>query len=468
MCDQAPGIVSCYAGDGNQDGLTFIHGWNDENGTPAVPVVRDVSVLNVNCEDASAPYFLRTGDCDLGLQAVLHFGTQPTFDPETAEVVLDAPGCGNNGCAMAYDGTGAGIGETIWTGFGARFPDDFSGRSTFSIEVTTEFPVGTEHQRTFTGVAHPYVAEPADLQGNQAPPGAGAGPVEYLKLSTLDRRAPTRTRAIRVTRRWPASSSRSASGLRSRSRARSRSLSCSASPARPAARTRHSTATKTYNFQTEIENGCATTYRENYGDWDDDGEMEWSDILCADYPNGIGLPPDTFTPSPPAGLRPYRARRQDRTVPARHQPASEDAELRTQQLAGEPLRLPGLLHRPRLRERSTLRLAGRDRLRDVSRGWKQLSGPHQVLRGLLCHRVGQDEQQPALCRQRAPSLVFGRVSTKSRQWRRLGPLHQRRSLFSLRCGERRPLQLRRGRYLHHRPRRVAAGVSRRRARGARP
>ena len=30
--------------------------------------MRDVSVLNVNCEDLSAPYFLRTGDCDLGLR----------------------------------------------------------------------------------------------------------------------------------------------------------------------------------------------------------------------------------------------------------------------------------------------------------------------------------------------------------------------------------------------------------------
>jgi hypothetical protein len=42
-----------------------------------------------------------------------------------------------------------------------------------------------------------------------------------------------------------------------------------------------------------------TTYRENYGDWDNDGDKEWSDISCADYPNGAGLPPDTFTPNPP-------------------------------------------------------------------------------------------------------------------------------------------------------------------------
>ena len=36
----------CYAGDGNQDGLTFIHGWNDEPGTPADHVIRDVYVLD--------------------------------------------------------------------------------------------------------------------------------------------------------------------------------------------------------------------------------------------------------------------------------------------------------------------------------------------------------------------------------------------------------------------------------------
>ena len=36
MCTQSPGLVSCYGGDGNQDGLTFIHGWSQlPGGTPA-------------------------------------------------------------------------------------------------------------------------------------------------------------------------------------------------------------------------------------------------------------------------------------------------------------------------------------------------------------------------------------------------------------------------------------------------
>ena len=247
ICTGDP-LISCYAGDGNEDGLTFIHGWNDENGTPAVPVIRDVSVLNQTCEDLSAPYFLRTGDCALGARAVIHFGQVPGFNPQSAVVKLFAPGCHhNNGCNMAYSGAGQ-PGEGIWTTTqNASFADDFFGRSTFSIRVTTTFG-----QRMFTGVAHPYVAEPADLQGNQAPPGVGAGPVEYLKITTLDPPSvasdansrntgsvfPPRTRPS--TRR---SSSPSACGRRSRSRARSCRLSSSALRARPVARTRRSTVT---------------------------------------------------------------------------------------------------------------------------------------------------------------------------------------------------------------------------------
>jgi hypothetical protein len=296
ICTGDP-LISCYAGDGNQDGLTFIHGWSDANGTPDAPVVRDVSVINATCEDLSAPYFLRTGDCELGAQAVIHFGDNPAFDPQTAVVALDAPGCRRNGCEMTYVGPGA-ADETIWrTTQTARFDDEFFGRSTFSIMVTTEFPAGVTNERTFEGVAHPYVAEPADLQGNQAPPGAGAGPVEYLKLTTVDpvpdansrNTGPPQFQSVVVT-----------AGLRPPFQIES--------PLEPPVVLRVASPSgsqnqafdcdKPFNFQTEIENGCRTTYRENYGDWDDDGDKEWADILCADYPNGAGLPPDTFFPSP--------------------------------------------------------------------------------------------------------------------------------------------------------------------------
>ena len=54
------------------------------------------------------------------------------------------------------------------------------------------------------------------------------------------------------------------------------------------------------NFQTEIENGCQTTYRLNYDDWDvpKDGDKEWADILCDRYATG-DLPPDSIFDSPP-------------------------------------------------------------------------------------------------------------------------------------------------------------------------
>lgn len=70
ICSQDPDLVACYAGDGNQDGLSFVHGWSDAPGAPNAPQIRDVSVTNATCaDDLSAPYFpldrrLRRGsDC---------------------------------------------------------------------------------------------------------------------------------------------------------------------------------------------------------------------------------------------------------------------------------------------------------------------------------------------------------------------------------------------------------------------
>jgi hypothetical protein len=299
ICGQSPGLVTCYAGSGNQDGLTFIHGWSDVSGTPAAPVIRDVSVLNVDCEDLSAPYFLMTGDCDLGVRANLHFGSDPLFDPQTAVVRLDAPGCNRqNGCAMSYVGA-TGAGETIWTTTqNARFSDDFFGRSSFSIRVTTVFPAGQTHNVTVPNVAHPYVAAPAILQGNQAPPAVEAGPVEYVKLATADPGIPDPN--SRNTGDPTLASVIVTVGIRrpfqiedpliapvvlrvaSPSGSQNQAFDCDTG----------------INFQNEITIGCRTTYRENYGDWDQDGFKEWRDILCTGYPNGTGLPPPTLHPNP--------------------------------------------------------------------------------------------------------------------------------------------------------------------------
>ena len=54
ICSQSPQLVTCYAGDGNQDGLTFIHGWSAAPaGTGAVPRIRDVRLINVTAPTIS-------------------------------------------------------------------------------------------------------------------------------------------------------------------------------------------------------------------------------------------------------------------------------------------------------------------------------------------------------------------------------------------------------------------------------
>ena len=139
ICSQAPDLVACYAGDGNQDGLTFIHGWSDIPGDPANPQIRDVSLINVNCtDDLSAPYFLLTGDCDLGATAVIDFGVtgNPALNPPNgirAQMKLKGPGCGGQGCTMSYAGPASSPTESYWTAAAGAFLDPASGRATYSL-----------------------------------------------------------------------------------------------------------------------------------------------------------------------------------------------------------------------------------------------------------------------------------------------------------------------------------------------
>jgi hypothetical protein len=298
ICGQSPGLVKCYAGSGAQDGLTFIHGWSDVTGSPQRPVARDVRLINQDCEDLSAPYFLVTGDCNVGLRAVLHFGNDPLFNPQTAVVRLDAPGCNRrNGCSMSYL-PGGGQGEGIWqTTQYAHFDDDFYGRASFSLRVTTVFPAGQTNDWTIANVAHPYVTAPAVLQGNQAPPAVEAGPVEYVKLATADpggldansrnTGAPDPSIIVTVGIRRPFQVESPLVDpvvlrVASPSGSQNQAFDCDSG----------------INFSNEIQDGCRTTYRENYGDWNRDGVKEWRDILCTSYPNGTGLPPSSFLPNP--------------------------------------------------------------------------------------------------------------------------------------------------------------------------
>ncbi len=292
ICSQAPSLVRCYAGDGDQDGLTFIHGWSGSTpGTPAAPQIRDVTVQSLTCtDDLSAPYFLLTGDCEVGVTAAIDFGLgDPTPAPPigaSAEVKLNAPGCGG-GCVMTYAGPGAGS-DSIWVTSSAASLGAASGRATFSISWKTKPTAGTSASGTFTGVAHPYVADDA------------SGPILYLDLDTSDPAvldANSRQQgevSVIVTVGFnkpfqikdplePPILLRYASPSGSLNQA----LDCDAN------------AGGLYNLDDEIANGCQTTYALNYDDWDKNKTTPktWADITCSAY--GINdLPPPTFENDP--------------------------------------------------------------------------------------------------------------------------------------------------------------------------
>jgi hypothetical protein len=296
MCTQAPGLVACYGGDGNQDGLSYIHGWSQlPGGTRQSPRIRDVWVTEGTCgDDLSAPYFLREGDCDVGVEAVIDFGMpgNPTPNPPTgarARVTLDAPGCTGQGCKMEYVGPApSGIAnESLWETTSMARLDANDGRQTFTIDWETEFPDQSTHSGSFGAVAHPYVADEA------------SGAIDYLQLTTnepgvLDANSrnsgPDRSVIVTVGFRKPLAIEDPLLPPRvlrvaSPSGSQNQAFDCD----------------RGLNFQTEIENGCATTYRLNYDDWTTptpDGTDEWADIFCSQY--GVGdLPPDTTTPAPP-------------------------------------------------------------------------------------------------------------------------------------------------------------------------
>ena len=205
ICGQAPDLVACYGGSANNSGLSFIHGFSGIAGAPATPRIRDVNVQDFTCgtDDDSAPYFLLTGDCDVGVRAIIDFGldSDPTLDPADggigAEVVVHAPGCPRHGCPMEYDSQSIDD-ESIWfTTRSAVMPASDggdNGRQDFEIEWTSfvDNPATpeldpVEHNGTFSGVAHPYVAN--DL----------SGPVLYLRTQcdqagSRDRRLAPRLR----------------------------------------------------------------------------------------------------------------------------------------------------------------------------------------------------------------------------------------------------------------------------------
>ncbi len=210
------------------------------------------------------------------------------------------------------------------------------------------------------------------------------------------------------------------------------------------------------NFQNEISSGCQTTYRENYGDWDGTGSRSGA-TSCA---------PAIRTAPAYRRRRSLRVRCRTASGWSRVTRSASSGRASTPRLKNpscapnnwpEDLAdFPRLLHDVRLRERSALRHAHRDGLRRVHGPGEQPGGAREVLRRLLHHRLGQDREQPpsAPTTSRTPgtrrdtarastTATSGATSSTSSSSRRPGPGRQ-------------PLQLRRGRHLHRRPRRVAS------------
>jgi Flp pilus assembly protein TadG len=311
ICGQAPNLVACYGGSANTSGLSFIHGFSGIAGAPATPQIRDVNVVDVTCQsdDDSAPYFLLTGECDVGLRAIIDFGldSDPTLDPDDggigAEVVFHAPGCPNPGCSMEYEGQSVDD-ESIWLATdAATMPASDSndnGRQDFEIEWTTlvDNPATpeldpVEHNGTFSGVAHPYVADEA------------SGPVLYLQLSA--------TKFDSAAGDWlPVFDANSVNKgntykyvvevglvkpLQLRDPLEDPVLLRYASPS--GSLNQALDCDKGISLTDEIEDGCQTLYGLNYYDWDnnDATARTWADIICSQYGPG-DLPPETFSPPP--------------------------------------------------------------------------------------------------------------------------------------------------------------------------
>jgi hypothetical protein len=313
ICGQAPSLVACYGGSTASSGLSFIHGFSGIGGSPASPQIRDVNVQDFNCEadDDSAPYFLLTGDCEVGVRAIIDFGldSDPTLDPDDggigAEVVVHAPGCPNRGCAMEYDSQSIDD-ESIWFSTrSAAMPaadSNDNGRQDFEIEWTTQVdnpatpaldPV--EHNGTFSGVAHPYIAN--DL----------SGPVLYLELSAT-KRDPATGAWLPV---FDANSVNKGNEYRYTVQVGLVKPLQLRDPLEDAILLRYASPSGSLNqaldcdkgisLTDEVADGCQTAYGLNYYDWDndDDTPKSWADITCSQY--GLGdLPPEV--PSNPAPI----------------------------------------------------------------------------------------------------------------------------------------------------------------------
>lgn len=172
ICGQL--FVTCYGINGaGYQGLEFIHGYSTSgSGTPAQPIIRDVSLYNQGCTDGSGPYFLIPGGCTVGVHAKIDFGCPAACGnqntPAGAAVKVGGLGCPNSGqnpkgCPMSYNpGTG------YWDTSG-QYPTIPSAGSAAVVSLNWGTTAGGNNN-TFTQVARPWAASD------------NSGPIEYARV----------------------------------------------------------------------------------------------------------------------------------------------------------------------------------------------------------------------------------------------------------------------------------------------
>jgi hypothetical protein len=265
ICSQV--LVECYdvtvATNGDitaATGIDFIHGYSTAGtGSATAPIVRDVTLFNQSCTDASGAYFLLHAACSVGVRAKVDFGTgtnDPTLPANqngvNALLKVDGYGCPNSGqnpkgCNMTYNATGpnAGYFTTTATGGFPVMPADG-----IAHPITLNWGTGSgsnRHDGSFTNVQRSYSA------------GAGSDPVQYINVSEVGPQANSLTLGshtlsvtIGVLTSLQANSTDPAAPAVALKVLGSQTQAIDCDPTKP-------------NLQTELAEGCTPEYAVNHG-----------------------------------------------------------------------------------------------------------------------------------------------------------------------------------------------------------
>lgn len=256
--------VKCTAGSTKTSGVDFIHGWPS---TSSGIVLRDATLMNIDCLDESAPYFQWNAGCNFKLRADIDFGGLQG----TKTVKAFGPGCPNGGCVMEINN-----GEYETTGNISVV--DGSGLNVYDITANN---VDTAPNPNVTTTGSFSNVQQVFAGSDDASQAGFSDPVEYAAITgggTFANSLQTGVQAVTVTvgLRPPLRVANAGDPpillrLASKSGSLNQALDCDASPRA---------------LDDEVRDGCKTQYAVNERDGDCSG---WTPS---------DLPPATFTPVP--------------------------------------------------------------------------------------------------------------------------------------------------------------------------